>query len=89
MKKLAPKQKEIYQEILDYMYKFKIPPTIDYLRIMFDYKSNNSVQEHLLALKNKGYIKSHKGQNRTIVITNDKICSFCRRSNQDIEQALD
>lgn len=78
MQKRTQKQEVIYQAISDHMYKHKTPPTIDFLRIKFKYKSITSVQQHLTALKKKGYITFEKGKNRSIVILNHKVCAFCR-----------
>jgi len=81
MKKLTERQKEIYAAILDYMYQIKIPPTVNSLRRIFEFKSNNSVSCHLEALKKKGYIELGEGKARGIRIT-DSICPYCRKDNE-------
>lgn len=87
MKKLTQKQTEIYHEILDYMYQFKIPPTVDDLSRKFGYKSNNAVSCHLDALKRKGYIRSTNYDSqlsRNIVIMDNSFCPYCTdRENLD------
>lgn len=79
MEELTKRQEQIYEGILSWMYEVKIPPTINNLRVLFAFNSNNSVDCHLRALKNKGYIEMSKGMARAIRITDQTICPYCRR----------
>lgn len=81
MKKLTPAPQRVYDFILDYMQKYKMPPTYPEIAEGLNYSSINSAYEHVLKLRDKGYLTIYRGKSRGIVITDQTICAFCRRGD--------
>lgn len=82
MKKLIPVQQIALTIIKDYMFEFKIPPSyLDISKIM-SYSDAISAYQHLQILEGKGHIKIYSGKNRGIVIVDQTICAYCRRSGK-------
>jgi len=66
---LTQRQDEIYQFLLDQRDKCGPCPTQEEIRQHFGFASLNSVQQHLLLLEQKGFIKRIPGKARSIQLT--------------------
>jgi repressor LexA len=80
MAALTPTQSNIFSFILEHFNMDGIPPTLDEIASSFEYKSINTVRQHLRLIENKGYIKVHHGKSRGIQVLksfkeNPPICS--------------
>jgi len=65
-KTLTQKQKNVLVAIKELTRKYGKPPTLRELCRFLDYSGISSIQRHLDALKNKGFIRSEKHQARSI-----------------------
>ncbi|MCK5164855.1 MAG: transcriptional repressor LexA [Desulfobacula sp.] len=68
MEGLTSIQKNVFSFITTHMVKEGIPPTLDEIAVNFNYKSINTVRDHLRLIANKGYIKVHPGKSRGIQV---------------------
>tara|TARA_B100000614_G_C14550769_1_gene493890 strand:- start:1275 stop:1910 length:636 start_codon:yes stop_codon:yes gene_type:complete len=68
MNSLTPIQESIFSYILKQLNTEGMPPTLDEIAAKFNYKSSNSVRDHLRLIAKKGYIKIHAGKSRGIQI---------------------
>ena len=66
---LTQRQDQIYQFLLDQRELCGICPTIEEIRQHFGFRSQNSVQEHLRLLEQKGFIKRNPHKARSIQLT--------------------
>ncbi len=76
MEILTAIQKSILFYIIKHLDKEGIPPTLDEIATNFQYKSINTVRDHLRLIAKKGYLKVHPGKSRGIQVlksTNDMI----------------
>jgi len=67
---LTNRQRKIFEFILLNIEKFGYPPSIPEVQKKFSFKSPNAVQDHLEALKRKGYIARRPHKSRGIEILN-------------------
>ncbi len=81
MKKLTKAQNRVYKANLKLMYKNKRAPSLYEISEFLGFTSSNAVQEHLINIAKKGYIKLTPGQSRSIVITDQTVCAYCRRGD--------
>lgn len=63
---LTARQRSILDFIRDHIASKGYGPTIREIGLAFHIKSTNGVNDHLLALDRKGYIRHAKGKSRTI-----------------------
>lgn len=70
---LTKRQQQIFDFILSNIDKFGYPPTIPEIQENFSFKSPNAVQDHLEALKRKGYIARRPHKSRGLEILNGRI----------------
>ena len=68
MEELTEKQKEILEFIKKTMFKKGVSPTFREIMQFFGFKSIKTVQDHIKALKRKGYIKKDPNKSRSIVL---------------------
>lgn len=68
MEKLTSKQENILDYLKECIENNGYTPTIREIADYFDYKSTNTVNDHLQALIRKGYISKKNGAARTIII---------------------
>jgi len=66
---LTERQDKIYQFLLDERDRCGVCPTQEEIRRHFSFKSQNSVQEHLRLLDQKGFIKRNPRKARSIQLT--------------------
>ena len=66
---LTQRQDEIYQFLLDQRDECGVCPTQEEIRQHFGFSSQNSVQEHLRLLEQKGFIKRNPRKARSIQLT--------------------
>ena len=66
---LTRRQAEIYQYLLDQREQCGVCPTQEEIRQHFGFRSQNSVQEHLRLLEQKGFIKRNPRKARSIQLT--------------------
>ena len=66
---LTQRQDEIYQFLLDQREQCGVCPTQEEIRQHFGFRSQNSVQEHLRLLDQKGFIKRNPRKARSIQLT--------------------
>ena len=66
---LTERQDKIYQFLLDQRDQCGVCPTQEEIRQHFGFSSQNSVQEHLRLLEQKGFIKRNPGKARSIQLT--------------------
>jgi len=82
---LTATQKRIFAYIIKHLDKEGIPPTLDEIATNFQYKSINTVRDHLRLIAKKGYIKLHPGKSRGIQVLkslNDMIPEQLSRHDQ-------
>ncbi len=73
-KHLTETQKRILDYIIDMIVTKQIPPTLAEIARHFGYKNRSTVQQHLQALEQKGYIKRNPKLSRGIELTiSDKL----------------
>lgn len=73
-KHLTETQKRILDYIIDMIATKQIPPTLAEIARHFGYKNRSTVQQHLQALEQKGYIKRNPKLSRGIELTiSDKL----------------
>jgi repressor LexA len=73
-KHLTETQKRILDYIIDIIATKQIPPTLAEIARHFGYKNRSTVQQHLQALEQKGYIKRNPKLSRGIELTlSDKL----------------
>jgi len=73
-KHLTETQKRILDYIIDIIATKQIPPTLAEIARHFGYKNRSTVQQHLRALEQKGYIKRNPKLSRGIELTlSDKL----------------
>jgi len=65
---LTKRQQQIFEFILSSIDKFGYPPSIPEIQEKFFFKSPNAVQDHLGALKRKGYISRQPHKSRSIKV---------------------
>lgn len=68
-KELTAIQKKILEYIIDMIMSKQIPPTLAEIARHFRYKNRSTVQQHLRALEQKGYIKRNPKLARGIELT--------------------
>lgn len=68
-KELTAIQKKILEYIIDMIMNKQIPPTLAEIARHFRYKNRSTVQQHLRALEQKGYIKRNPKLARGIELT--------------------
>jgi len=68
MQKLTTRQAKILEFIKDFQSKYNTSPTLREIMSRFKFKALGTVQDHLLALERKGYIKKEKDKARSILI---------------------
>ncbi len=68
---LTQRQDEVYQFLLDEQERCGICPTQEEIRQHFGFHSQNSVQEHLRLLEQKGFIKRNPRKARSIQLTGE------------------
>ncbi len=61
---LTEKEERIYQFIRDYAHQYRRPPTYEEIRTRFGYRHTSSIQDFLVQLRDKGYIRVPIGANR-------------------------
>lgn len=66
---LTQRQDEVYQFLLDQREQSGFCPTQEEIRQHFGFRSQNSVQEHLRLLEQKGFIKRSRRKARSIQLT--------------------
>jgi len=66
MKKLTGRQQIVFDFIADYFQQKGMPPTVREIAIGLDFKSPNSVQEHLRLIEKKGWVELRRGIARGI-----------------------
>lgn len=81
---LTKRQREIFKFILSNIEKFGYPPSIPEVQKKFSFKSPNAVQDHLEALKRKGYIARRPHKSRGIEILNH---TYLKRNNGSVNDA--
>ena len=79
---LTARQQEILDFIIDNIESQGFPPTIPEIQEEFSFKSPNGVNDHLEALKRKGYITRYPHKSRGIGIINHK--NFKNNDNPDV-----
>jgi repressor LexA len=79
---LTKRQQQIYDFILSNIDKFGYPPSIPEIQKKFSFRSPNAVNDHLEALKRKGYISRRPHKSRGIEILNH--ASF-KANNSDVD----
>mgnify|MGYP001610837745 CR=1 FL=1 len=75
MTNLTKRQKQILDFIIKNIESYGFPPSTSEIQEKFSFKSPNAVQDHLAALKRKGYISRHPHKSRGIELlihTNSK-----------------
>ena len=75
MPELTQRQKEVYDFLVHNLERHGVCPTQAEIRQHFDFKSPNSVQEHLRLLEQKGFIKRNPRKARSIQLTGPEICA--------------
>lgn len=75
---ITEKQGKVLVYISDYMSKMSIPPTYRDIMDALNYSSTNAVNNHIVALENKGYVVTFRGKARAIVLT-DKAKQFIKK----------
>ncbi|MBU0580881.1 MAG: transcriptional repressor LexA [Candidatus Margulisbacteria bacterium] len=68
MENLTEKQRKIFDYLRNYKSEYGFPPTLREIGEEFGLKSTNGVNDHLLALEKKGYIKRSPDKSRAIEI---------------------
>jgi SOS-response transcriptional repressor LexA len=90
---LTESQKRVYGFIVEYIKKYKYPPTIREIQDNFGLKSSNSVVAQIKKLKEKGYItnSSAKGKMtaRTLQLVDDIIGNHTIESDELSEALAD
>ena len=66
--KLTPRQSEILEYLRDEIDGRGLPPTIREIGVAFGIRSTKGVEDHLVALERKGYIRRAKGKSRAIEV---------------------
>ncbi len=66
MKKLTERQQLVFDFIADYFQRKGMPPTVREIADGLDFKSPNSVQEHLRLIEKKGWVELRRGIARGI-----------------------
>lgn len=69
---LTDKQQKILDYLINYTSENGFPPTLREIGKDFKIKSTNGVNDHLIALERKGYIKRSPDKSRAIEILNDE-----------------
>lgn len=72
-KKLTARQKEILTFLEDYIDENSRPPTITEIKKGFEFKSPQSVVDHLKALEKKGYIKKLPNSRGIVLLTEKRV----------------
>lgn len=75
-KELTPKQKTVLAAVSELQAVIGRMPTLDEIRRHLNYAGVSSVQGHMDALKQKGYIQSDKHQSRTLHLTHQHLASI-------------
>lgn len=73
---LTPKQKTVFAAVRELRTMTGRMPTLDEVRRHLNYATVSSVQRHMDALKQKGYIQSDKHQSRTLRLTHQHLASI-------------
>lgn len=68
MKILTYRQREVLRFIVDHQERRGVPPTLEEIRDHFHWRAIGTVQDHLLALIRKGYLKRGRGARRLEVL---------------------
>jgi repressor LexA len=66
MRKLTPRQQEIYEYLEDHLREHGYPPTLREICANFGMKSTRAASDHLIAIERKGYITRTKDRSRGI-----------------------
>lgn len=90
MKNLTPAQQRVFDDILEFMFEYRRPPVYQNIADRLGCNLNN-VYELVCRIEEKGYLvraltidqKDHLVVvgSRTIVITDQTICPYCRRGD--------
>ena len=73
---LTEKQRKIWDYLRSYLKEYGFPPTMREIGDQFGIRSTNGVNDHLLALERKGYIKRSPDKSRAIEILGEKEESY-------------
>lgn len=87
---LTPKQKEVFNYIINFINEHRYSPTIREIQEHFEFKSCNSAVSYVHALRDKGYItqaSSSGVKSRTMMVVDDLIGKYTI-SNQQLTQAM-
>ena len=68
---LTKKQKEVYEFVKSYVDDFGIAPTIEEIRKKLKLKAVSTIHEHILSLREKGYLDKESNMPRGITILSD------------------
>lgn len=68
MQELTQKQSNILEFIKDFQARYNSSPTLREIMFRFKFKAIGTVQDHLVILERKGYIKKEKDKARSIAI---------------------
>ena len=71
MPELTPRQRQVYDFIVDYIYQQGYPPTLREIGQQLQIRSTNGVNDHLRALERKGYLARDGVKSRALRPIND------------------
>jgi repressor LexA len=73
MKELTPKQRQVYEFIVEFTSTYGYPPSIREICASVNLKSPSSVHAHLKTLRDNGYIKKNDRKTRALVVPQNRI----------------